>query len=500
MASSVAAAAATASTTAPLPLDAAPFLVAEVGGSKQTQYDLYELTNAFVSGQITARSLIYRPDLTGREWLPVASSHPSITAALAIPYIPPPTTTTTVDGINTAPSPSTSAIWYYIDSQRQRAGPVTADTLHALHTSGRVTDATLVWHDGLTEWLAWKQAALATKTAAISKRTYDDDEKEGNGSEEDEEHNSKHTTLTDASDSNTAEAHSKKTRKKRKKPSSANTAIYVTGLPSDITVEEAATFFKKAGVIREDIKTSEKRIKLYMDEETGAGKGDATVNYMFNESVQLAVTLLDGADIRTGWPVKVSEAKFDHTAAAQHTSSGSGSGSGVSRAEKRNKVETILAKRQKAVATSWHGDDSTFHSPLPAAITAATTNTALGLRIVVLSHLFTPTEAVQSADEYGTDSFFEELTSDIGEELEEVCGSIDKMTVYEHNEDGVVVVKFKTVEAAEKCVRVMRGRRFGGREIGVEWWDGRDYSVRETVEQEKQRLDAFAAALEGDDT
>ena len=60
MASS-AAAAPTLTSTAPLPLDAAPFLVAEVGGSKQTQYDLHELTNAFVAGQITALyALVYR--------------------------------------------------------------------------------------------------------------------------------------------------------------------------------------------------------------------------------------------------------------------------------------------------------------------------------------------------------------------------------------------------------------------------------------------------------
>ena len=490
MASSAAPVDAASTTAAPLSLDAAPFLVAEVGGSTQTQYDLYELINAFVAGQITARSLIYRPDLTGQQWLPLASSHPSIKSALAIPdsQAEPAAAATAAPTITAAaPSSSGSGLWYYIDSQRQRVGPVTASALHALHAArnGTVTDATLVWHDGWTEWLPWKQAVTKMDKAGESKQPHNDG-KEDSGQQAD---TSSHQALADSSTSSNSSAQHK--RKKRKKPASANTAVYVTGLPSDLTVEEAEAFFKKAGVIRQDIKTQEKRIKLYKDEESGQGKGDGTVNYMFRESVPLALTLLDGAEIRPGWTVAVTEANFEQPT-SQH---------GGGRAEKRNKVETILAKRQKEVAQSWQGDDSTFHSPLPTALAAGTSTSSLGLRIVVLSHLFTPAEAEEAADEQGsTDEFFEELTSDIGSELEAQCGPIDKMTVYEHNEEGVVVVKFKAVEAAERCVREMRGRRFAGREIGVEWWDGRDYSVRETAEEEKARLERFAAALESGDT
>ena len=495
MASSAAAAVPTSTTAAALPLDAAPFLVAEVGGSQQTQYDLHALANAYSTGEITARSLIYRPDLTDRRWLPIASSHPAITAALAIPHTDaPPTagtaTSAAVAGPTGAPLSSASAAWYYVDSQRQRAGPVPAESLHALHRTGSVTDTTLVWHGGLTEWLPWKQASSNLALDTHSKQH--DDEKEGNDSEADEEHANELTATVGAADSNTATGQVNHKRKKRKKPTKANTAVYATGLPTDLTVDEAAAFFKKAGVIRADVKTQEQRIKLYRDDETGRGKGDATVNYMFSDSVPLALTLLDGAEIRPGYTVTVTEAKFD---------SAGGRRGGTGRTDKRNKVETILAKRQKEVALSWQGDDSSFHSPLPAAAPTATSNTANGLRIVVLSHLFTPAEALAAADEQdSTDEFFEELTSDIGSELEAKCGSVDKMTVYEHSDDGVVVVKFKTVEAAEQCVRVMRGRRFGGREIGVEWWDGRDYSVRETAEAEKERLERFAAALEGDET
>ena len=496
MTSSAAAAAASApssSAAAPLPLDAAPFLVAEAGGSQQTQYDLYELTNAFVSGVITARSLIYRADLTGGQWLPLASSHPSIAAALNTPYTAPATAVT-----------STAAKrWYYVDSKQNRLGPVTAELLQALHGAGIVAEETLVWHDGLTEWTPWTRAEAANQppaapaaAAAAADGQHTDDEMDGAGSEVEEKQSGGHAGSAAMSDSGeTALAQQSQKRKKRKKPASANTAVYATGLPDDLTLDEALAFFKKAGVIREDLRTNEKRIRLYRDEQTGRGKGDATVNYMFGDSVPLALTLLDGAEIRPGCVVKVVEAKFDRaTAAAQHGNSE------ADRAEKRNKVETMLAKRQKEVALSWLGDDSTFHSPLPPAASDSTTSSN-GLRIVVLSRLFTPAEAADAADEQGsTDDYFEELTSDIGEELEARCGAVDKMTVYEHNTDGVVVVKFKSVEGAERCVKEMRGRRFGGREIGVEWWDGRDYSVKETSEEEKARLDRFATALEGEET
>ena len=306
MASSAAVAAPPASTVAsPLPLDAAPFLVAEVGGSQQTQYDLYELTNAFVAGQITARSLIYRPDLTGQQWLPIASSHPTIAAALAIPFIPPSAAVAAATATGTATaSSSASAIWFYIDAQRQRAGPTTAESLHSLHRTGSVTDETLVWLDGWTEWLPFKQAMATAQPAAGRKQQHDDEKERADSDEEGEPEGGSHIDSDNAAaaDSNAASAaHSKHRRKKRKKPTSANTAVYATGLPADLTLDEAAAFFKKAGVIREDIKTHDKRIKLYRDEQTGQGKGDATVNYMFSDSVPLALTLLDGAEIRPGW-------------------------------------------------------------------------------------------------------------------------------------------------------------------------------------------------------
>ena len=78
-----------------------------------------------------------------------------------------------------------------------------------------------------------------------------------------------------------------------------NTAVYVTSIPLDVTVDEMHDVFSKCGVIAEEIDSHRPRIKLYTDEE-GKFKGDALVVYFRPESVNLAVQMLDDSDFRFG--------------------------------------------------------------------------------------------------------------------------------------------------------------------------------------------------------
>ena len=57
-----------------------------------------------------------------------------------------------------------------------------------------------------------------------------------------------------------------------------NTAIYVSGLPLDITMDELPEFFNKCGLIARDEKGKD-RIKLYKDS-NGQPKGDALCIYI----------------------------------------------------------------------------------------------------------------------------------------------------------------------------------------------------------------------------
>jgi uncharacterized RDD family membrane protein YckC/Tfp pilus assembly major pilin PilA len=49
--------------------------------------------------------------------------------------------------------------WYYLDSDRKQNGPVTADVIRNALREGRVVDTTLVWRDGLANWLPIRQLA-----------------------------------------------------------------------------------------------------------------------------------------------------------------------------------------------------------------------------------------------------------------------------------------------------------------------------------------------------
>ena len=60
----------------------------------------------------------------------------------------------------------------------------------------------------------------------------------------------------------------------------------------------------------DEILTGKPRVKLYTDEE-GNLKGDALIVYLREESVNLALNILDESEIRRGVRIKVQEASFN---------------------------------------------------------------------------------------------------------------------------------------------------------------------------------------------
>jgi hypothetical protein len=104
----------------------------------------------------------------------------------------------------------------------------------------------------------------------------------------------------------------KKQRERKKKKwykARMNSSVYIQGLPKDVKKEEIKEMFSRCGVIRLDPVTSEERIKIYKNEQ-GEIKGDGLVTFMNVESVDLALSIMDGRQIRPGFPVKVEVAVF----------------------------------------------------------------------------------------------------------------------------------------------------------------------------------------------
>ena len=75
------------------------------------------------------------------------------------------------------------------------------------------------------------------------------------------------------------------------------------------------------------------------------------------------------------------------------------------------------------------------------------------------------------------------------------------MRIFHLHPEGVATVKFRTDEAAEKCIELMHGRFFGGRQVEAKLWDGVEtfhVKRKETAEEEAARLERFAAEIEAE--
>ncbi|KAF1327043.1 Rna-binding protein, partial [Globisporangium splendens] len=280
---------------------------------------------------------------------------------------------------------------------------------------------------------------------------------------------------------NADNAEQKKPKKKKKKKSEKwqksknKTWVYVNGLPLDVTVQEVHDHFAKCGVIQQDLVTSTPRIKLYENKEFGglnvrdrsnassfAVQGDASVCYMKEASVELAIQLLDKSEIRPEWPIDVSPAVFEQKGSEFV-------GRKKLKLDSRAKVKKI--EQEKALSWNEGGDDDKN-----------------GLRIVVIKHMFTPEEIEDEAYE-------NELRDDILAECLKI-GEVTKITLFSKHADGVVVVKFESTGAAATCLDVMNGRFFAGRKLECSFWDGTDYTYRESKDEEKERAEKFSEWLE----
>ncbi|PPQ67318.1 hypothetical protein CVT25_005902 [Psilocybe cyanescens] len=283
---------------------------------------------------------------------------------------------------------------------------------------------------------------------------------------------------------------------KKEKPAgerkSKNTAVYVTGLPPDTEQEEIVELFSKCGVIEED-EDGEPKVKMYARED-GSFNGEALVVYFKEDSVALALTILEDAELRLGQPhtvMKVSKADFAHKTPA------AGQDHKPRKTVDKKKITRRIGKMQKKIE-EWGEDDGFGPMPDPAEDIAASTKS----RVVVLKHMFSPKDIEEDAS----------LLLDLKEDVREECSSLGEVTnvvLYDLEEDGVITVKFRDPIAAQACVLKMDGRFFDKRRVEAELFTGRQRFKRsgtgeevggDSEEAEKKRLDEFAQWLltEGD--
>ncbi|KAI0505563.1 hypothetical protein F5B22DRAFT_519962 [Xylaria bambusicola] len=298
------------------------------------------------------------------------------------------------------------------------------------------------------------------------------------------------STINKKRKNGSAEQHSNK-RQRAPPPPRQNTAIYVTGLPLDATVDEVHDVFsRKCGVIAEEIDSGRPRIKLYADEK-GNLQGDALVVFFKPQSVEMAIMLLDDTDFRytaSGLSsgrmrVQAADSKYKKThydregeddagngrsrarehggssTAANDSNNNGGAhnpitGTGKPRDKGREQDKQKIIKRTQkldAKLADWDDDDD---GPFSAQLE---TNAPKG-RVVILRHMFTLRELEEDP------AAMLEIKEDIRDECSKL-GTVTNVILYDLEEDGIASVKFKTPEAAAACVDLMDGRAFDGRTV-----------------------------------
>jgi HIV Tat-specific factor 1 len=394
----------------------------------------------------------------------------------------------------------------------ERAGPIRKEAFSSLIAAGYVTASTLVWSPGFTEWIQFSECAELSPLLTLGK----------NG----------HAPLQDIS--STSEESGKSSSRKRSRHerdqkqsafpllSSMSTWIFVSELPIDVTLNEIAEHFKKAGIIRIDIETGDPKVILHKTRKEHSSSIEAngerinveplsrsaSICYLKPESVELAMQLLDGAPFRPdngGFPlsVKLSRAVNEFGEPIDEIASV------LEKEEEEDKRLSIIGstfrKRKnreakgEALAVKARNLDSkeraimfrTLEQKLKLGWADEGTDDSTGLCIVILRNMFTIDEMKS------TGAFLEELREDILYELEDSCGKVTTLMVFDRHPEGVVFVKFASPGAAALCINKMNGRFFGGRRIICGYWDGvEEFKVNEDESEAEKREEEFGKWIE----
>ncbi|XP_047526036.1 HIV Tat-specific factor 1 homolog [Pieris napi] len=245
-----------------------------------------------------------------------------------------------------------------------------------------------------------------------------------------------------------------------------NTKVYVSNLPLDTTEDEFVDLMQKCGLVERDPGTQKMKIKLYMDKEQSCFKGDALCTYIKIESVNLALSLLDGCDFK-GNKIKVEKAHFQLK----------GEYNPALKPKKKRKKELEKIKKMQQKLFDWR----------PEKIVGERSKHE---RVVIVKNLFHPSDfdnEVQLILDYQQD-----LREECGK-----CGDVRKVVIYDRHPEGVAQITMKEPEHADAVIQLINGRWFGKRQITAEIWDGRTkYKIAETDADISKRIDKWDKFLE----
>ncbi|KAF2638142.1 hypothetical protein P280DRAFT_471803 [Massarina eburnea CBS 473.64] len=247
----------------------------------------------------------------------------------------------------------------------------------------------------------------------------------------------------------TGNGQSKKQQKVQEKKAPENRAVYVTNLPSDATVEEIEDVFKRFGMIDQGV-DGNPRIKMY-ENDKGEFNGEALVVYFKKDSVNLAITLLDGYEFRLGdttnGTINIQEA--DNT--YKKNNDGIKIANKLVRKE-RKAAQTSRAEMQRKLA-EWSDNESEVEKTY-----AVKKNKHAKMCIIKKAFILDDLEEDVRA--------ILEIKEDMRNAASK-CGDVTKVVLYDHEPEGIVVVRFTEFEAAELFRQQYHGKRYNNDNLQV---------------------------------
>lgn len=142
--------------------------------------------------------------------------------------------------------------------------------------------------------------------------------------------------------------------------------------------------------------------------------------------MELAKELLDQREIKPGFKVYIEKARFEQKGEVY-----------IPRKKLEiDKISLIKQKTDQEKMLSWNEGEEGANT------------VDRGLKIVILTNVFTLEEA------QGEENYFKDLEMDIRDECQTKLGPIQRLKIFENNEKGVILIKFKSSEAAAECITV----------------------------------------------
>ena len=244
-----------------------------------------------------------------------------------------------------------------------------------------------------------------------------------------------------------------------------NTAVYVTGLPSDVTLDELEVHFSKVGIIMQDMINGGPRIKIYANE-AEEPTGDCLVVYLREESVGLACEILDESLLRPGVVLRVQQ--------AQEKKEDAGGDEKGGKIEKQVWVEKMKEMKRQL---EWDEDEIGRASLVTKNVRRKTeTKRSTSKRIIVIRGMLQDGDSV------------EEIQSDLEHEIKRKVGPVT-VTILEQYQ--LACCKFRSEEEAQRCIALLNGRKYDGRSIKAEFYDGSF-----AIDDSNERLERFGNWLE----